>query len=58
MQALCFFAGANTLFYGDKLLTTGNPEHSKDDQLFAALGIKPEVARVVKSDDTKQELNA
>jgi biotin synthase len=58
MQALCFFAGANSLFYGDKLLTTGNPEHSKDDQLFAALGIKPEVARVVKSDDTKQELNA
>jgi biotin synthase len=55
MQALCFFAGANSLFYGDKLLTTDNPEHNKDDQLFAALGIKPEVA---KSDVTKQELNA
>jgi biotin synthase len=55
MQALCFFAGANSLFYGDKLLTADNPEHSKDDQLFAALGIKPEVA---KSDGMKQELNA
>jgi biotin synthase len=55
MQALCFFAGANSLFYGDKLLTADNPEHSKDDQLFAALGIKPEVA---KSNITKQELNA
>lgn len=45
MQALCFFAGANSLFYGDKLLTTGNPEQSKDDQLFATLGIKREVAK-------------
>ncbi len=58
MQALCFFAGANSLFYGNKLLTTDNPEHSEDDQLFAALGIKPEVTKVIKSDETKQALNA
>jgi biotin synthase len=39
VQALCFFAGANSIFYGDKLLTTGNPEASRDDALLAALGI-------------------
>jgi biotin synthase len=38
-QALCFFAGANSIFYGDKLLTTGNPEVERDDALLAALGI-------------------
>ena len=38
-QALCFFAGANSIFYGEKLLTTGNPEVERDDALFAALGI-------------------
>jgi len=38
-QALCFFAGANSIFYGDKLLTTGNPEIDRDDRLFAALGL-------------------
>ena len=38
-QALCFFAGANSIFYGDKLLTTGNPEVARDDALVAALGI-------------------
>lgn len=43
MQALCFFAGANSLFYGDKLLTTENPEQNKDNRLFTTLGIKPEV---------------
>lgn len=42
MQALCFFAGANSIFYGDKLLTTDNPEADADMQLFAKLGIKPE----------------
>jgi biotin synthase len=40
VQALCFFAGANSIFYGEKLLTTGNPEVSRDDALFAALGIE------------------
>ena len=40
MQALCFLAGANSIFYGEKLLTTPNPEANKDKQLFAKLGIK------------------
>jgi biotin synthase len=39
-QALCFFAGANSIFYGEKLLTTGNPDVERDDALFAALGIR------------------
>ncbi len=39
VQALCFFAGANSIFYGEKLLTTGNPEAERDDALFAALGL-------------------
>ena len=38
-QALCFYAGANSIFYGDKLLTTGNPDHEKGRQLFAKLGL-------------------
>ena len=42
MQALAFLAGANSIFYGEKLLTTANPEANKDRQLFAKLGIKPE----------------
>lgn len=39
IQALCFLAGANSIFYGEKLLTTGNPEASEDKKLFAKLGI-------------------
>ena len=39
VQALCFLAGANSVFYGDKLLTTGNPETQRDDALFKKLGI-------------------
>lgn len=42
VQALCFLAGANSIFYGDKLLTTGNAEVEADRQLFAKLGLKPE----------------
>jgi|TARA_B100000745_G_scaffold293313_1_gene235098 biotin synthase len=42
MQAMCFFAGANSIFYGEKLLTTGNPEADKDKALFEKLGIRPE----------------
>ncbi|HEY8568393.1 MAG TPA: biotin synthase, partial [Microbulbifer sp.] len=42
MQSLAFLAGANSIFYGEKLLTTANPEANKDMQLFARLGIKPE----------------
>jgi biotin synthase len=41
-QALCFLAGANSIFYGDKLLTTGNPDVSADAALFAKLGLKTE----------------
>lgn len=40
MQAMCFFAGANSIFYGEKLLTTPNPDTNDDMQLFARLGIK------------------
>ena len=41
-QALCFFAGANSIFYGDRLLTTGNPDVDQDQALFARLGIARE----------------
>ena len=41
MQALCFLAGANSIFYGDKLLTTGNPEIEQDKVLLEKLGISP-----------------
>jgi biotin synthase len=41
MQALCFFAGANSIFYGDKLLTTDNPEAARDMALLERLGIRP-----------------
>jgi len=41
LQALCFLANANSIFYGDKLLTTGNPEAERDQDLFARLGLKP-----------------
>ncbi len=44
MQALCFLAGANSIFYGEKLLTTGNQEAEKDRRLFERLGIRPEHA--------------
>jgi biotin synthase len=40
VQALCFLAGANSVFYGDKLLTTGNPETAKDSALFEKLGLR------------------
>ncbi|WP_244602753.1 biotin synthase BioB [Mesorhizobium delmotii] len=41
MQALCFFAGANSIFVGDTLLTAENPQEDKDCALFSRLGIKP-----------------
>ena len=41
MQALCFFAGANSIFCGDTLLTADNPGEDKDQVLFAKLGIEP-----------------
>ena len=41
IQALCFIAGANSIFYGEKLLTTGNPDVEADRALFAKLGLHP-----------------
>ncbi|MFC3286340.1 biotin synthase BioB [Litchfieldella rifensis] len=52
-QALAFFAGANSIFYGDKLLTTENPEVERDRALFAKLGLHPE-SRETCQDDTQQ----
>lgn len=42
LQALCFLAGANSIFYGDKLLTTGNPQAERDRALLGRLGIRAE----------------
>jgi biotin synthase len=42
LQALCYFAGANSIFYGEKLLTTGNPDTQADRRLFERLGLSPE----------------
>jgi len=44
VQALCFLAGANSIFYGEKLLTTGNPEAAEDRELLAKLGLKARAA--------------
>ena len=41
LQALCFLAGANSIFYGEKLLTTGNPDTAHDEALFERLGLRP-----------------
>ena len=41
LQALCFLAGANSIFYGEKLLTTGNAEAERDEALFERLGLRP-----------------
>jgi biotin synthase len=40
IQALCFLAGANSIFYGEKLLTTGNPEVERDIALMSKLGLR------------------
>ncbi|WP_144391963.1 biotin synthase BioB [Pleionea sediminis] len=55
-QALCFNAGANSIFYGDTLLTTANPEQNKDELLFKKLGIVPEQREVTQQpvDATQQ----
>nr|WP_283258460.1 biotin synthase BioB [Pseudomonas sp. GX19020] len=46
LQAMCFFAGANSIFVGDTLLTADNPGDSKDAQLFARLGLRAEELRL------------
>ena len=59
MHALAYFAGANSIFYGEKLLTTPNPEANKDLRLFDRLGIKPEqrcidgTEKLAKREDTR-----
>jgi biotin synthase len=47
LQALAFLAGANSIFYGEKLLTTGNPDVEHDRALLARLGISAEGAAAV-----------
>ena len=54
MQAMTFLAGANSIFYGECLLTTPNPETNKDMQLFKRLGLRPE-QRIEKSDAEQEE---
>jgi len=51
MQALCFFAGANSIFVGDTLLTADNPGEDKDSVLFAKLGLQPLELDIEQSSD-------
>ncbi|BAJ02680.1 biotin synthase BioB [Shewanella violacea] len=53
MQAMCFFAGANSIFYGCKLLTTNNPEENDDMTLFKRLGLHPEQGKYATVEDDK-----
>ncbi|WP_076409263.1 biotin synthase BioB [Shewanella sp. UCD-KL12] len=53
MQAMCFFAGANSIFYGCKLLTTNNPEENEDMTLFKRLGLHPEQGKYATVEDDK-----
>jgi biotin synthase len=46
MQALCFLAGANSIFIGDVLLTTANPQRDRDSELLKKLGIKSRLGDV------------
>ena len=55
MQSLCFFAGANSIFYGDRLLTTDNPEAGHDQKLFGRLGIRPLDPRDECSDEASED---
>ena len=55
-QALCFLAGANSIFYGERLLTTDNPEANHDQQLFKRLGIHPLDLRHEASDEAHEDV--
>lgn len=55
-QAMCFMAGANSIFYGCKLLTTPNPEEDKDLQLFRKLGLNPEHTTTSAGDNQQQQV--
>lgn len=46
-QAMCFMAGANSIFYGCKLLTSSNPEEEKDQKLFQKLDLHPEYKKII-----------
>jgi biotin synthase len=54
LQALCFMAGANSIFYGDQLLTTGNPQAEADRELLARLGIRAEASQQLPASETSQ----
>ncbi len=54
-QAMCFMAGANSIFYGYKLLTTPNPEEDKDLQLFRKLGLNPQQTTTDAGDNEQQQ---
>jgi biotin synthase len=56
LQALCFLAGANSIFYGDKLLTTPNPNADADLKLFEKLGIQPLALEALVSDRKTAEI--
>lgn len=55
MQALAFLAGANSIFYGEKLLTTPNPSANKDMELFQRLGIKSEKAELQNCPESEED---
>ncbi|MFP1742422.1 biotin synthase BioB [Lonsdalea quercina] len=54
-QAMCFMAGANSIFYGCKLLTTPNPKEDKDLQLFRKLGLNPQQTSTEFGDNQQQQ---
>ncbi|GAA6169839.1 biotin synthase BioB [Sessilibacter corallicola] len=54
MQAMAFLAGANSIFYGEKLLTTPNPKANKDMQLFERLNLQPEKFETENDDEAEQ----
>src|SRR5262249_54543278 len=51
LQAMCFLAGANSIFYGDHLLTTSNPQAERDRNLLARLGIRADGAQALSAKD-------
>lgn len=53
-QAMCFMAGANSIFAGDKLLTTANPEEDKDIQLLNALGLNKRKPHQIENEDAAE----
>jgi biotin synthase len=58
LQALCFLGGANSIFYGERLLTTGNPDTARDQRLFARLGLKAEPNSAQRTDRLSDPVHA